>query len=293
LHVGVVGLGKMGSAIAHRLRAAGYELVVYNRTVARAAEFAAEGGRVAPKPAAVWEDADVCITMVADDQALLDVTVGSGGLLAGARAGTVLIDMSTVSVATSSTVAAAAAAVGAQYLRAPVSGNPSVVEAGNLTIVASGGATVFEICSALLCDIGPNLFHVGTGEEARIVKLALNVVVAGTAELLAEAIVLGETHGVDRGTLLEVMRASAVGSPFVKYKTAALVADDYASTFTTAAMEKDVRLAIDAAREHGAPLPVTELVAGLLRACAEAGMAEIDFTALLPRLEREAGLRDD
>ena len=113
--------------------------------------------------------------------------------------------------------------------------------------------------------------------------------IAGTAEVMAEALVLGEASGLDRATMLEVMGASAVGSPFVKYKTAALVAEDYSATFTTSMMHKDLMLALDAGETVGVPLPVTALVGKLLEDCMATGMGDADLMALLPRLARESG----
>jgi 3-hydroxyisobutyrate dehydrogenase-like beta-hydroxyacid dehydrogenase len=290
MRVAVVGLGLMGEAIARRLLEAGHELTVWNRTAGRAGELAAAGARVAGAPAQVWENTEVCFTMVADDTALTAVTLGRNGLLTTAdRVGSrVLIDMSTVSPRVSRAVAEAAERVDVAFLRAPVTGNPSVVRAGNLGIMISGVRSVFERLEEVLQAIGPNIFYVGGGEEARVLKLALNVVLAGTTELLAEALVLGEAAGLGRAALLEVMGASAVGSPFVKYKTEALVAQDYTATFTAAAMLKDVTLALDAAGDLGVPLPATRLVESLLRECVERELGDADLTALVPRLEHEA-----
>src|SRR5439155_9662500 len=184
-------------------------------------------------------------------------------------------------VEASRAVAEEAEAAGIAYLRAPVSGNPSVVEAGNLTIIVSGDHEAFELLEPALRDVGPNVFYLGAGEEARVMKLALNLMVAGTAELMAEALVLGEASGLDRATMLEVMGTSAVGSPFVKYKTAPLVADDYTATFTSAMMHKDLSLALDAGEAVAVSLPVTELRRRLLEQCLAAGLGHLDLMALL------------
>jgi 3-hydroxyisobutyrate dehydrogenase-like beta-hydroxyacid dehydrogenase len=283
----------MGEPIARRVLAAGHALSVWNRTAKRATSLVEAGARLLSTPAEVWSHADVCVTMVLDDEALREVTLRDGGLLAAVdgRRGTdrVLVDMSTVSVGASREVAEASERAGVEYLRAPVSGNPSVVDAGNLSIIVSGAGDTFTEVEPLLRDIGPNVFLVGAAEEARVLKLALNLMIAGTAELIAEALVLCEASGLDRARMLEVMGASAVGSPFVKYKTAALVADDYSATFTSAAMYKDLALALDAGREAGVPLPVTAVVQQLVQACVSSGMAEQDLMSLLPRLRRDAG----
>lgn len=304
--VAVLGLGRMGAPIARRLSDAGHELTVWNRSADATAPFVQRGTRRLARPAEAFGHADVCVTMLADGDALEAVTLGEGGLLhptvggedasaqgapsrsGGARG--VLIDMSTVSAASSARVAAACAGRGVAFLRAPVSGNPSVVEAGNLGIIVSGPREHYDRLHELLAAIGPNVFYVGGAEEARVVKLALNLMIGGTAQLMAEAIVLAECHGVARRDILEVMGGSAIGSPFVRYKTEALVADDYSSTFTMRLMRKDVGLVLDAAREVDLPLPLSALTAQLVQAGIAIGMGDLDFSALLPRLRREAGL---
>jgi len=289
VRIGVVGLGRMGEPIARRLLGAGHVVTVFNRTASRTDSLVELGATRAAFPAEVWQATDACITMVADDEALRTVMLADDGLLREGPPGRVVIDMSTVSVEVSRAVAEAARAAGIGYLRAPVSGNPSVVEAGNLTIMVSGDEEAFERLEPVLRDVGPHVFYLGPGEEARVMKLALNLMIAATAEVIAEALVLGEASGLERATMLEVMGASAVGSPFVKYKTAALVAEDYSATFTTSMMHKDLSLALDAGRAVGVPLPATALVQGLLEDCMATGMGDADLMALLPRLAHAAG----
>ena len=289
MQVAVLGLGKMGEPIARRLLDAGHELCVWNRTPGKAERAGRGGGPGAlDAPARRAQAAEVCVTMVLDD-----ARAGGRDRTSCFRApgeGAVLVDMSTVSPAASRQVAEAAAAAGVAYLRAPVSGNPSVVAAGNLGIMVSGDEEVFARTEALLRDIGPNVFYVGPGEEARVLKLALNLMIAGNAQLIAEALVLGEANGLDRAKMLEVMGASAAGSPFVKYKSAALVQDDYTATFTGYAMWKDLAMALAAAHDASAPLPVTATIQQLVEGCIGSGWGELDLMALLPRLRREAGL---
>lgn len=291
MDVTVIGLGRMGSAIAERLIDAGHTVSVWNRSKGKAEDLVAKGARELDAPYEAWQVSDVCITMVADSRALAELTLASEGGLAHAApgAGRTLIDMSTVSVQVSEEVATAARASGVSYLRAPVSGNPAVVRAGNLTILASGDEAVFKGAEALLLDIGPQVFYAGEGEAARVIKLALNLMVAGTTELLAECIALAEAHDVRRDTLLEIVGASAVASPLVKYKIPPLLANDYSSTFTSRLMRKDLDLALESAAAGGVPLPVTSVVQQLLQGCISTGLGDLDFMSLLIRLQREAG----
>jgi 3-hydroxyisobutyrate dehydrogenase-like beta-hydroxyacid dehydrogenase len=286
--VAVVGLGKMGEPIAERVLDAGFPLSVFNRTAARAELFAERGARVLASPQEALARADVCLTSLAADDALTAVLLGDDGVLAGARPGTTLVEMSTVSVAASKRVARRASAAGVEYLRAPVSGNPTAVRGGTLTVVVSGPERVAVELDPLLRAIGPKVLYVGEGERARVVKLVFQILIAGTAQLLAEALVLGESAGVEREKLLEAVNASAIGSPFVAYKAPPLLRDDYSATFTTAMMLKDVDLVLALAEENGVSLPFARHVRMLLEATAEGGHADDDFMALYLHLRDRA-----
>lgn len=281
LTVGLIGLGNMGTAFAERLLQAGYPLWLYNRTAGKAEALAAEGARPVDTAADLASQVDVVLTSLANDDAFEAVAVE---VVAAARPGTILVDMSTVSPAASARVASLAEASSVDYLRAPVSGNPTVVRAGNLSFIVSGPRETFERVEEVIRAIGPTVQHVGGGEQARVVKLAINLMIAGLAQLISEALVLGEAAGVSRAALLEVMGSSAVGAPFVQYKTQPLLHDDYSATFTTALMEKDIDLVLDAAEQEGVLLPLTREMKSLLRATIEAGYAEDDFIALFAHL---------
>jgi 3-hydroxyisobutyrate dehydrogenase-like beta-hydroxyacid dehydrogenase len=276
----------MGTAVAERLLGAGYRLVVFNRTAQRAEGLAEQGAEVAGTPAELLERADVLVTSLANDNALEAV---AAEVVPSARPGTVLIDLSTVSPTVSAKVAALAEDASVEYLRAPVSGNPSVVRAGNLSFMVSGSRETLERVEPVLLAIGPTIHYVGEGEQARVVKLAINLMIAGLAQLMSEALVLGEAAGVSRETLLEVMGSSAAGAPFVKYKTEPLLRDDYSATFTTALMEKDIDLMLDAAEEAGLELPVASEMKRIVRAAIDAGYGDDDFMALYLHLRSASG----
>ena len=285
--VGLIGLGNMGTAIAERLLDAGYPLVVTNRTRERADALGARGAVVASTPEDLVGQVALVLTSLADDEAFETV---AERVIAAARPGTVLVDMSTVSPAVSARVASRAEAASVEYLRAPVSGNPSVVRAGNLSIIVSGSRATLDEVEGVIRAIGPTVHHVGDGEQARIVKLAINLMIAVLAQVMSEALVLGEASGVSRAALLEVMGSSAAGAPFVKYKTEPLLRDDFSATFTTALMEKDVDLVLDAADEAGVVLPLAKEMKEHLRAAIDAGYADDDFIALFLHLRRASSL---
>jgi 3-hydroxyisobutyrate dehydrogenase-like beta-hydroxyacid dehydrogenase len=279
----------MGTAMAERLLGGGFPLVVYNRTPPKAAPLVERGATAASTSSELAEEVDVVLTSLPDDDALEVVAVE---IVAGARPGTVLVDVSTVSPAASARVAARVDAAGVEYLRAPVSGNPTVVRAGNLSFIVSGPRRTLERVDTVIRTIGPTVHHVGDAEEARIVKLAINLMIAGLAQLMSEALVLGEAAGVSRAALLEVMSTSAAGAPFVKYKTQPLLDDDFSATFTTALMQKDIDLILDAADENAVDLPVARELKRLLRATADAGYADDDFIALFLQLRGATRSRD-
>jgi 3-hydroxyisobutyrate dehydrogenase-like beta-hydroxyacid dehydrogenase len=286
----MLGLGRMGTEIAERLLGAGHELAVWNRTAATADPFVERGAVRLERPADAWGHGDVALTMLLNDAAVEAVYLGEGGLFEGEATGRTAVDMSTVSVPISERLAERAGQAEAAFLCSPVTGNPSVVAAGKLGLIVSGPRDAYDAVEDVLKDVGPNHFYVGGGEQSRVVKLAINLMLAGTSELIAEALVLAEKNHIERADMLEVIGGSVMGSPFVKYKIDALIADDYASTFTTEGMYKDLQLALDNANAVSVPLPIGALVQQLLQGCIAQGMGDIDFMALLPRLRREAGI---
>ena len=283
--VGLIGLGNMGTAIAERLLAAECDLAVHNRTPERAEPLRAAGARVFETAGALAEAVDVVLTSLADDDAFESVATVIAG---AAQPGTLLVDLSTVSPAASARVAALADGAGLLYLRAPVSGNPSVVQSGNLTFIVSGPPEALERAESTLLAIGRSIHEVGEAEQARVVKLAINLVIGGLAELMAEALVLSEASGVSRAALLETMGDSAAGAPFVKYKTEPLLRDDYSATFTTRLMEKDVDLVLDEAASAGVPLPLAAELKRRIRATVAAGHGDDDFMALFLNLREHS-----
>jgi 3-hydroxyisobutyrate dehydrogenase-like beta-hydroxyacid dehydrogenase len=272
--------------MAERLLDAGYELLVFNRTPEKAGALAERGAAVAKTAAELVEQLDVVLTSLANDEAFEDV---AASVVAAARPGTVFVDTSTVSPAVSARVASLAETASVRYLRAPVSGNPTVVRAGNLSFIVSGEQETLVHVEPVLRAIGPTIHHVGEAEQARVVKLAINLMIAGLAQLMSEALVLGEAAGVSRASLLEVMGSSAVGAPFVKYKTEPLLRDDFSATFTTALMEKDVDLVLAVAEEVGVELPLAGELKALLLSAIEAGYAEDDFMSLFAHLRSASG----
>ncbi|HUZ21107.1 MAG TPA: NAD(P)-dependent oxidoreductase [Acidimicrobiales bacterium] len=293
MRVAVVGLGKMGSALVRRLLDQGVEVVVWNRTPAAAAPLVSEGAEQVDRLAAVWSSSTTVCSFLADDEAVQQVCLGEHGLVASAPPGAFLLEMSTISPAASARLAEAASGHRLAYLRSPVSGNPQVLAAGNLTLIVSGERSAFEASRPLLELVGPTVLYVGDADQARTMKLAVNAMLAATAEALAEAVLLCEASGIDRAVALEVLGRSAVASPFVGYKRQALLDRRYQATFTTAMLLKDLELVAGTAAATGLQLPLAALVEQLAAAACEEGLGDLDFLALLPHLQALAGRPTD
>jgi 3-hydroxyisobutyrate dehydrogenase-like beta-hydroxyacid dehydrogenase len=293
VRVAVVGLGKMGTALVGRLLSEGFAVTVWARQASATETLVASGATAAPDIAAIWGNSDLAMSFLANDDAVQQVYLGPGGLVETAPSGALLIEMSTISPEVSGLVATSAEGCNLQYVRCPVSGNPGVLISGNATLIVSGSAASVEAARPVLEHVGSKLFYVGEREQARVIKLAVNTMLAATAQMLAEVITLCEASGIDRSVVLEVLAGSAVGSPFVKYKTDALLERRYDATFTTAMLVKDLRLAQSVAAGSSVPLPVTDLVTELAIACCEEGLGDLDFLTLLPHLQALAGRVSD
>lgn len=288
--IGWIGLGKMGEPMALNLARAGRDLTVWNRSAARAETLRTAGARVAASPAALAGAADVVFVSVADDAALREVTLGEAGAVAQMRAGAVLVETSTVSVAVSAELARAAEARGVAYLRAPVSGSVVLAAAGKLTMLVSGPAATHAALRPLLDLMTARQLHVGDGENARILKLAINMMVGVTAVMTGEALALCLKHGLDRHTALDAIGASVPASPLLGYKLDALKARDYAPRFSARQIAKDYDLIFAASLASHTPMPLAALVREHWTQQIAGGEGDEDFFKIVEYAARAAGL---
>lgn len=288
--VGWIGTGRMGLELCQRLQKAGYDLAVYNRTKEKLAPLAEKGATVADTPAKL-ADRDVVFTMVADPAAFLQVTEGPDGLFSVAGAAPkVLVDSSTVSADVSERVRKLAAERGCTLIAAPVSGNPKVVKAGKLTVVASGPEASFLLVRPLLEEFGRGVAYVGEGDAARLVKICHNLLLGIVTQTLAETAVLAEKAGVSRSDYMDFINMSVMGSVFTRYKTPAIVNLDFTPTFTGHLLRKDFELGLEAGRSLDVPLPTAALVHQLVVAMIGRAYGDEDFMRLLTVEAAAAGL---
>ena len=244
MKVGWIGLGKMGTPMAQNLIKAGFSLGVYNRTREKTRELEADGAMVADNVVVLAEKSDVVISMVSDDRVLEAVSIGPDGAFNVMEPGNIFIDLSTVSPHLSERVANVALEKGIHYLRAPVSGSVGLAKAGALTIIASGPEQSYDDCRALFEAMGERIFHVGEGEQARFLKLAINMMVGITSGMMGEALVFGKKGGLDWEQMVDIIGSSVVASPLVGYKVETLKQRDFSAAFPASMMAKDFDLSL-------------------------------------------------
>jgi 3-hydroxyisobutyrate dehydrogenase len=288
--LGWVGAGRMGHALAARLLAAGHDVAVFNRTRAKAESLTEAGATVVDAPAEL-ADREVVFTMVAGPDDFKEVILGPAGVLSGnGSAPAVIVDMTTVSPEASSAVRDEAAQRGVALIAAPVSGNPKVVAAGRVTLVASGPREAFDRVAPLLDLLGTGVTYVGDGEKARLAKICHNLMLGVVAQCMAEVTVLAEKGGMSRAAFLDFLNNSVMGSMFTRYKTPAYVNLDFTPTFTPLLLRKDFDLGLQAARELDVPMPVAAAAQQMIQALIGSGHTDEDFAALLEQQALASGL---
>lgn len=288
--VGFIGIGKMGLPMAALIAKAGYAVVAFDQSAARLGEAREQGIGTASSTADAVSGRSAVITSLPDDAALRSVMLGPTGLIGAMAPRSVLIDTSTVSAEASTEVDKAAQARGVAYLRAPVSGNASIVHTGALSCFVSGPRDAFESVKPLIATFTRVQTYLGPGEEARYAKLAVNLMIAVSAAMMAESLALARKGGIAWQDILNVLDESAVASPMVKYKTAPLRSRDFGSTFSCKQMAKDLDLVIGAGHLAGVPLQLAAQVRETYGALIAQGEGDTDFIATVRHLERLSGL---
>jgi 3-hydroxyisobutyrate dehydrogenase-like beta-hydroxyacid dehydrogenase len=278
--IGFVGLGAMGSRIAGRFLDAGNQVYGTNRTKSRAQPLIERGLEWRDTPREVAAAADVIFSMVTDDAALDAVTSESDGILAGLQPGKVYVDMSTVSPQASRTVAERVRSVGAQMLDAPVSGSIPQAESGTLAIMVGGDEQAFAKVEPLLREVGQAVTYIGENGQGLVLKLAINISLAVQTLAFSEGLLLAERDGVDSLLAAQVMSATPIGSPMLKARIPLLLDLPEQAWFDVAMMQKDIRLALQAAQSVGVHLPSAAAADQMLTRARELGYEHRDLAAL-------------
>ncbi|MBX3653089.1 MAG: NAD(P)-dependent oxidoreductase [Ramlibacter sp.] len=286
MHIHLIGAGKMGLPMATHFLKAGHQVSVSDPSPQRLALARAAGLAVADDPAAL-AGAQVIFSSLPHDAALREV---GAQVARHATRGATFVDTSTVSQAVSAEVAGVCAAAGVHYLRTTVSGNNKMAEAAQLTVMASGPREVYDSLLPLLTLLGPHRFWLGEGEQARLMKLVVNLLIAQTSAMLAEALTLGQKGGLAWRDLWEVLGASAVASPILKAKAVQLKERDFGATFTVPQMLKDVDLILGEGAQAQVPLPQVALTRQTLQAAQAQGFSDEDYAAIIKVVEASAAL---
>jgi 3-hydroxyisobutyrate dehydrogenase-like beta-hydroxyacid dehydrogenase len=290
VRVGFIGIGNMGLPMCTNVLKAGHPVIAFDRAEDRLAAIASRGAVRAESVAQVARESDVVFTSLPNDAIFRAVALNDDGVIAHAREGTIFMDTSTVSPVASAQVAEGALARGVRYLRTTVSGNGVVAAAAALTVMASGPRDAYDAVLPLIRAIGRRSFYLGEAEEARLMKLAVNLMISVSAGMIGEALTLGRKSGLDWSQMLDVLASSHVASPMVLYKAPPLKERDFSSTMSAVTQTKDVDLILDCAAECHVPLHLTSAVRGLFQGLISNGGGEDDYIALVRHVEALSGV---
>lgn len=279
MHIAVLGLGRMGRAVAARLLDREYEVTVWNRSSGKAVELVARGARAARDIPQAVQQAEVVVTLLADDDAVKEVCLGDGGVIASLSAEAILVDMSTVSPGTSRALEEAAPQD--RSVTAPIQGSPTATASGQARLLISGPEGVVQQLETLWNDLSAGRVYCGAIPRASMMKILSNqLLIAGTA-LMAEAMVTAQAAGIDNDFLRQFFGQSPVLSPGQKLRLDDVLDGDHAPQFTVKLADKDLHLALQMAARAGVELPTTTAAEQVLTRAIEMGYGEQDMAAVV------------
>jgi 2-hydroxy-3-oxopropionate reductase len=288
--IGFIGLGIMGRPMAGNLLQKGFELTVHSRSPGPVEELVAAGAGRAASPELVASAADVVITMLPDTPDVELVLFGDRGVESGARAGSLVIDMSTIRPLAARRAAERLAGRGVGMLDAPVSGGERGAVDGTLSIMAGGPAEAFERALPILRAMGTNVVRVGPSGAGQVAKACNQLVVGAAIQSVGEALVLAARSGVDPSGVREALLGGFAGSKVLEVHGRRMLEGDFAPGFRSALHDKDARIVLETAAEVGAPVPSFRVTAAALERLVRGGGGDLDHAALVNLLLEEAGL---
>jgi 2-hydroxy-3-oxopropionate reductase len=287
--VAFIGLGIMGKPMAINLINAGFDVVGYNRSQPAIDALVAAGGRGAASIGEAVKDADVVATMVPDSPDVEEVLSGPDGVFAAARESALVIDFSSIRPDVSALLAAEGEKRGLRVLDAPVSGGEQGAIDGTLSIMVGGSPEDFAAAEHVFQAVGKTVVHVGPAGSGQTVKAANQLIVAGTIELVAEAIVFLEAYGVDTEAAVKVLAGGLAGNAILQRKAAGMLARDFTPGFRIELHDKDMGIVTAAARQAGVVIPLGAVVAQLIASLKAQGEGGLDHSALLKLVEQLSG----
>lgn len=290
MRIGFVGLGTMGAPMAHRLLQAGYHVTVHNRTREREEPLAALGAARAASPRAAAEGADVVITIVSDTPDVQAVVLGDTGVALGMKQGSVLVDMSTISPATTRRIATAVSEHGVSMLDAPVSGGSEGAIHGTLSIMVGGDSEALEKARPVLQQLGKTITHVGPSGAGQVAKAVNQTIIAGTYAAVAEGVALAMAANIDMDATLQALGGGAAHSWVLESRAGNMVSGHYPLGFRTRLHRKDLGIALAAARELGVSMPVTAYVEQVETSLVTRGYGDEDVSNIARVVREQSGL---
>ena len=290
--VGFVGLGTMGAAMAANLARAGFSLTVWNRTPDRGADLTALGAARAATPAALAAQSDVIVTCVSDTPDVESVLFDADGVAAGARAGSLVIDCSTISPSATRTFGQRLAERGVHLVDAPVSGGSEGAQKGTLTIFVGGDAADVERAQPVLAGMGKTITHLGPLGSGQAAKAVNQVILAGAYLGVAEGLVLAIKAGLDPQQLVTALSGGAAQSWVLANRSSRMIADEYPLGFKVALHRKDLGIGLQLAAESGAALPVAGLCAQFETGLIAQGYGDDDVSAVARTIRALSGLEE-
>ena len=281
MKIAFVGLGNMGTPMARHLIHAGHEVTVWNRSLEKAEPLKSEGARVAQSLGEAAKEAEIVITMLADDQAVESSVLHSGAVIDSLPKGATHISMSTISVALSIRLAEEHAKRGQRFMTAPVFGRPDAAAGGKLFIAAAGDKAVIEHCRPILESMGQKVFVIGDrAEMANVVKLTGNFLIATVIESLGEAIAVARKYDIDPHAYVDFLTSTLFAAPVYKTYGGIIADEKYAPAgFKMRLGLKDIRLALSAAENVDAPLPIASLIRDHMLTALARGMEDMDWSS--------------
>lgn len=287
--IGFIGLGTMGAPMASNLLKAGYPVTVFNRTASKAAPLAEQGAAVASSPKEAAAGADVVITMVSNDESIVEVYEGTEGLLAGIRPGTTVIDCSTISPALVKRLASQIAELGGTFLDAPVTGSSPAAIDGTLVFMVGGpGETLAQVMD-LFDTMGKKVLHMGDNGSGAVAKLAHNTIVGINNLALAEGFAIASKSGLPADRFLELVQLGSAGSKAAELKGRKIIEHDFTNQFSLALMLKDLKLASALTDGSSIPAPMLSLAKSLFQAGQTQGFGDEDLSSIVKVYEAWIG----
>jgi len=287
--LGFIGIGSMGRPIARRLLESGYKVMVYNRDRSKAEALVDYGATVAKKLSQLAFHADVILSCLANDDAVRSIYMGTEGIFANVRPGSVIIEMSTVRPETSRELYKRGTDFKAHVIDVPISGSTPAAEEGTLTLLGGGDEEIFDSAEPLFGAIARQYFYLGPSGSGTTMKLVLNTLLGVGMQAIAEAVALGQKAGLNRDRLFDVLSHTAVIAPAHIGKLSRAAANDYSPQFALQLMNKDFRLILETAAEMRVPMPVTA-AAFQINTAGAAEYTDEDFSAVIRLAENLARL---